>query len=50
MYDLEYVRPYIKDLLVITNVDWTDHLNSLEAVLKRLQEAGLKVNGEKIVL
>ena len=44
MYDLEYVRTYIDDLLVITNGDWTDHLNSLEAVLKRLQEAGLKVN------
>ena len=36
MYDLEYVRTYIDDLLVIINGDWTDHLNSLEAVLKRL--------------
>ena len=47
MYDLEYVRTYIDDLLVITNGDWTDHLNSLEAVLKRLQDAGLKVNAKK---
>ena len=47
MYYLEYVRTYINDLLVITNVDWTDHLDSLEAVLKRLQEAGLKVNAKK---
>ena len=47
MYDLEYVRTYIDDLLVITNGDWTDHLNSLEAVLKRLQDAGLKVNEKK---
>ena len=49
MYDLEYVRTYINDLLVITNGDWTDHLNSLESVLKRLQEAGLKLM-KKIVL
>ena len=47
MYDLEYVRTYINDLLVITNGDWTDHLNSLEDVLKRLQDAGLKVNAKK---
>ena len=49
MYDLKYVKTDINDLLVITNGDWNDHLNNLEAVLKRLQEAGLKVNA-KIVL
>ena len=48
MHDLEFVRSYINDLLIIPNGDWTDHLNRLESVLKRLQEAGLKVN-EKIV-
>ena len=47
MYDLVYVRTYIDDLLVITNGDWTDHLNSLEAVLKRLQDAGSKGNAKK---
>ena len=47
MYDLEFVRTYIDVSLIITNGDWTDHLNSLEAILKRLQEAGLKVNAKK---
>ena len=47
MYDIKYVRTYIDDLLVINNGDWNNHLNSLEAVLKRLQEAGLKVNAKK---
>ena len=47
MDDLKYVRNYINDLLVITNGDQNDHLNSLEAVLKRLQEAGLKVNAKQ---
>ena len=46
IFDLEYVRTYIDDICVITNGDWIDHLNRLESVLKRLQEAGLKVNAE----
>ena len=44
MSELEYVRTYINNLLVITNSNWTDHLNKLEQVLIRLQKAGLKVN------
>ena len=47
MQDLEYVRAYIDDLLVITKGDWADHLTKLEQVLVRLQEAGLKVNAKK---
>ena len=47
MCDLEYVRTYIDDLLIITNGNWTDHLDKLETVLARLQKAGLKVNAKK---
>ena len=47
MYDLEYVRTYIDDLLIITNGNQTDYLNKLETVLARLQKAGLKVNAKK---
>ena len=47
MIDLEYVRTYIDDLLVITTGNWTDHLEKLDEVLNRLQKAGLKVNAKK---
>ena len=47
MQDLEYVRAYIDDLLVITSGSWQDHLDKLDEVLDRLQKAGLKVNAKK---
>ena len=47
MDDLEFVRTYIDDLLVITSGDLTDHLEKLDSVLQRLSEAGLKVNAKK---
>jgi hypothetical protein len=45
--DLEFIRTYIDDLLVITKSDWHDHLRHLDIVFKRLQQAGLKVNATK---
>jgi hypothetical protein len=42
--DLEGVKAYIDDLLVITKGSWQHHLDKLEIALSRLQEAGLKVN------
>eukprot|EP00957_Ditylum_brightwellii_P015544 1172058-Ditylum_brightwellii.AAC.1 len=42
--DLEAVKAYIGDLLIITKGSWQDHLDKFEIVLQRLQEAGLKVN------
>jgi hypothetical protein len=45
--DLEYVRTYIDDCLIITKGSWQDHLQKLEEVLRRLQDAGLKVNATK---
>ena len=47
MESLEYVRAYIDDLLVITRGTLEDHLNKLGEVLRRLRDAGLKVNALK---
>ncbi len=47
MESLEYVRAYIDDLLVITRGTLEDHLVKLGEVLRRLREAGLKVNADK---
>ena len=45
--DLEYVRTYIDDLLIISNESLEDHLDKVGKVLKKLQAAGFKVNAEK---
>ena len=47
MLELEYVRTYLDDLLVISKDSFEDHLQKLEAVLYKLREAGLKVNAPK---
>jgi Reverse transcriptase (RNA-dependent DNA polymerase) len=44
---LEFIRTYIDDLLCLTKGSFKDHLEKLERVLHRLQEAGLKVNSNK---
>jgi len=46
-HDLENVRAYIDDLLVLGTGTWEEHLVQLEEVLTRLQKAGLKVNAKK---
>lgn len=45
--DLEYCRAYIDDLLILTQGDWPLHLEQLDIVLSRLEQAGLKVNAKK---
>ena len=47
--DLEHVRAYIDDLLLITKGSWEEHLTELDKVLTRLSKAGLKVNIKKIL-
>jgi Reverse transcriptase (RNA-dependent DNA polymerase) len=47
MADLEYVQAYIDDLLITTIGTKLEHLQKLAIVLTRLQQAGLKVNGNK---
>ena len=44
---LEFVRTYIDDLLCLTKGTFEDHLEKLEKILARLQQAGLKVNANK---
>ena len=41
------VQAYIDDVLVITKENYDNNLVSLERVLQRLAEAGLKVNADK---
>ena len=43
-YGFDMVRVYIYDVLVMTKNNVEDHLKSLDMVLQRLAEAGLKVN------
>lgn len=45
--DLEYVRAYIDDLLIVTSDSFEDHVEKLKAVLQLLKDAGLKVNAAK---
>ena len=50
MSELEHVRVYLDDLLVITKGDFKDHLQKLGEVLEKLMKAGLKVNLKKSFL
>ena len=45
--EIEAVRAYLDDLLIITKGTWEEHLEVLDRVLKKLTHAGLKVNAEK---
>ena len=47
METLECVRAYLDDLLCISKLSLEDHLEKLEAVLRQLCNAGLKVNAAK---
>ena len=44
MESFEFVQAYIDDLLCISRNSLEDHLEKLEEVLRRLRNAGLKVN------
>ena len=46
--DLEFVKAYLDDCLIVTKSSFDDHLEKLEAILvQRLQMHNLKVNAEK---
>ena len=47
MVGLEFVRAYIDDVLITSFSTFEDHLEKLELVLQRIQQAGLKVNARK---
>ena len=44
----EYVCAHLDDLLTIIHGTYDDHLEKLKKVLKKLQEANLKVNIKKL--
>ena len=48
MLALEFVRTYFDNLLVITKASLKDHLQKQRLVLLKLQEAGLKINANKL--
>jgi phage-related protein len=47
--DMEYVKIYLDNLLILTNISFKDHLDKLEMVLARarLSTAGMRVNISK---
>jgi hypothetical protein len=47
MQDLDFVRTYLDDLLIISCSTFEDHLQKLECVLKILSDKGLRINAEK---
>ena len=46
-HGIEFTRAYIDDPLIITKGNWSDHLNKLELVIKKLGVNGLKPNIKK---
>ena len=47
--NLEYVRIYIDDLLLISKKSFEDHINKLDKALSKLNQKGFKVNSEKSI-
>ena len=47
MANLEYVRTYLDDLLILSKGTFDDHLEKMVEVFERLREAGLRVNAAK---
>jgi Reverse transcriptase (RNA-dependent DNA polymerase) len=45
--DMEYVKAYLDDLLIITNKSFNDHQTKLEMVLARLSMDGMIINASK---
>jgi Reverse transcriptase (RNA-dependent DNA polymerase) len=45
--DMEYVKTYLDDLLILSNNNFKDHLLKLEMVQVRLSTAGMRVNASK---
>ena len=45
--DIEGVRAYLDDILILSKSNYTDHLVQVEQVFDRMQKAGLKINAGK---
>jgi hypothetical protein len=46
--DMEFVKTYLDDLLMLTNNHFQDHLTKLEMVFSRLSTAGMRVNASNL--
>jgi hypothetical protein len=42
--DMEYVKTYLDDLLILTNNSFKDYLLKLEMVLERLSTSGMRLH------
>ena len=47
-HGFKFICAYIDDLLILTKIYWTDHIQKLELMLNKLKGKGLKCNIEKI--
>ena len=46
-YRFELICAYMDDLLILTKVEWKDHVQKLKSTLNKLKEKGLKYNTEE---
>jgi hypothetical protein len=46
--DMEFVKTYPDDLLILTNNHFRDHIIKLEMVLSRLSTAGMSVDASNL--
>jgi Reverse transcriptase (RNA-dependent DNA polymerase) len=49
MFDLEFARAYLDDLLLVSIGTFESHLQHLEEVFTRLASAGLKINASIVI-
>jgi Reverse transcriptase (RNA-dependent DNA polymerase) len=45
--DMDHVKSYLDDLLILTNNNFKNHPTKLEMVLARLSTAGMRINASK---
>jgi hypothetical protein len=48
--DMEYVKIYLDNLLILTNNSFKDHLDKLDMALARLSTTGMRVNISKYMV
>ena len=47
--DLEYIRVYLDDILIISHDDYANHIDKLRVVFQRLNQIGFKINIKKCI-
>ena len=47
MGDLEFVRTYLDDLLILKKSSFTENIQKLDEVLNRLKQSGLCINADR---